>query len=329
MQPSSLPYGHPQYMIPYPVIIQMPPPIYSNLTKKEIRGIQNTINPIERVLCAGLMTNLNSGAKNRKRIVVVTDRSVYNLEPCKKGFSLFSMCEPSSTGFIVKRAIDIKKVSAITLSLAPTSQYILHVVGEHDYRFCGREKRNELITSIINAYFLSSQQPFPLFCTEDANLERYQKSEADVKARIDKKPHGDQVLVTPFMVSQGLDWILANRKQLIYSGPGNYTAQYMGAFYSSGSNFGPVQPSTHYSSYHPPYYIPEAQGGQWSATTVQNQETQPPSNIGSSLEVNNDYPGCTGTEIGWIKNRLSLMKLNTHIQLNTDFDKTYENQNNK
>jgi len=217
---------------------------------------------------------------------------------------------------------------------APTSQYILHVAGEHDYRFCGREKRNELITAIINAYFLSSQEPFPLYCTEEENLEKYQKSEADVKAQIDKRPHGEKVIITPFMVSQGLDWILANRKELIYSGPGNYTAQYMGvpnlAFYASGNYLvPPVQPAysqqTHYNSSLPSvpsYYIPEAQ------VSPNNQQSSV-EKTESNLEVNNGYPGCTGTEVNWIKNRLSLMKLNTHIQLNTDFDKTYENQEKK
>jgi len=325
MQPSFLPSNQPpiqpQYSSPYPVIIQRLSPIYSNLTKKEIRGIQNTIDPTEMIICAGTMTNLSNSIGNKKRIIVVTNSNIYNIEPRKDGLSLFALCTPSS-GFLIKRMIDVRKVYAITLSMAPASQYILHVAGEQDYRFCGQEKRNELITAIINAYFSSSQEPFPLYCTQESDLAKYQKSEADVKAKIDKRPQGDQVIVTPYMIAQGLDWILTNRKELIFTGPGNYTAQYMGGYFVPvGAH---TSPSTHYNSYIPrgpgqlpSYYIPEV------SQNIQQQPTE------TNLEVRNEYPGCTASEASWIKNRLCLMKLNTHIQLNTDFDKTYGPQEKK
>jgi len=198
----------------YPVQLPQGPSLESiiDLNTKQKAGIRNVINSKEKIFYAGVLPKINQQGTVQDRIIVITNRFIYNIDEKGGFFTSLSLC--SSSAFTIKRKINLNRVDAITLSTNPScekQQFIIHVRGEHDYLFNGRVARERVIKSLFNAHFANTFEPIGLFLRDEANLSKFQTSEDDVKSKKTKRPNHGLILVTPELASRGIEWIIFNR----------------------------------------------------------------------------------------------------------------------
>jgi len=199
--------------------------IYIDLTKEESAAVKNLVNPKDIIIFAGKVTKINERSLPQKRILVITNKTIYNIKHDDNVFFSFAFCS-STPGYSIKRRIKIEKISSITLSVHPFSkrqEFIINVKGEYDYYFNGGRKRDMIIESILTAHFLTPAEPFILYSREESDLSKFHTTKNDWKAKIDKRPSRDKILITPEIAIKGLEWIIYNRKGLI-----DYSHQYAG-----------------------------------------------------------------------------------------------------
>ena len=88
----------------------------------------------------------------------------------------------------VKRRIPLKLITAITLS-EKSSEFLLHVPAEYDYRFSHANKRPIIIVNLVKAILKATNQlKFKMFFVKDVNLTEYVTTEALAKKKISKMP---------------------------------------------------------------------------------------------------------------------------------------------
>jgi len=240
-QPQPQPQPQPQYQN----FGQPLPEVYIELNTKQKAGVRNLVSPKEKIFYAGVVPKINQGGKVQERILVITNKTVYNIDPNEGFFSGLALC--STPTFTVKRKIDINRINAITVSVNPTSeqqQFVIHVRGGHDYRYKGLKNRERIVKSFFNAHFANTLEPLVLFCREEIELAKFQTSEEDVKAKKSKRPQGEHILVTPENAAKGLEWMIFNRRFLAsmtnarYSGPQQFN-QYPQSPMNGGFNNSP------------------------------------------------------------------------------------------
>jgi len=309
----------PQYQNPGQVL----PEVYIELNTKQKAGVRNLVNPKEKIFFAGVVPKINQAGKVQDRILVITNKTVYNIDPNEGFFSGLALC--SNPTFTVKRKIDLSRVNAITVSVNPTSeqhQFVIHVRGGHDYRFKGLQNRERIVKSLFNAHFTNTLEPLVLFCRDEAELAKFQTSEEDVKAKKTKRPQGEHILVTPEHAAKGLEWIIFNRRFLAsmtnarYSGPQQFNHPYPqgpmnGGYnnypgpgpYGQGPSFpqqggypqgGQVDPrysspqTTNYNK--PQYYVPGFQPQQVNTQAPQHyQQENRPSTPNQNYQGQNNF----------------------------------------
>lgn len=215
-----LPY-QPQHPQTYPVPAGSIPPgiteTYMELAPKNKKEMLKLVGSKERIYYAGMVDKVNKHDNPQRRVLVITDKSVYNIDPDTNFFSSLALCTPAG-GFRIKRKISIPKVFGVTLSVNPTSeheQFIIHVQGEYDYRYNAGQKREKIIKSLMNSHFAQSNVPFVLFCRDEADLAKFHTNDDDLKEKKDKRPKEGKILVTPDLAQRGLDWIIFNRNNLV------------------------------------------------------------------------------------------------------------------
>lgn len=86
----------------------------------------------EAVHLSCLITKYNDLGFRQERALVVTDSAIYNVK--KKS---------------VQRRVPIEKLEALSLSTM-SSEFVLHVKGEYDYRLLSYERRKEIVEAILN-----------------------------------------------------------------------------------------------------------------------------------------------------------------------------------
>lgn len=95
-----------------------------------------------KILFSDLLIKVNKRNKMQERIFVITETTVYNIEP---------------NSYKMKRRIPLKGIGHISLSKLPDNFFILHVPNEYDYLLVSC-KKTEIITTIANAR-QRSQEP--------------------------------------------------------------------------------------------------------------------------------------------------------------------------
>jgi len=293
-----LPFQQPQgKYIPLPpgnnIPIYMPPQnlpeTFIDLNTKQKAGIRNIISAKERIFYAGVIPKVNHQGVVQERILVITNRFVYNIDQNNGFFASISLC--SSSGYSIKRKIQINRIDALTLSINPTcekQQFIIHVRGERDYLFNGRIGRERIIKSLFNAHFSNTLEFIGLFLRDESNLSKFQTSNSDVRCKKTKRPQGGIILVTPELAARGIEWIIFNKVFLANltrpfhgSIPSQQYNQYPvnNGFYPNGPNQGgfpsngyqapyggngygiPNQPYQGYDN-RPQFYLPDQQNNQ-------------------------------------------------------------------
>ena len=97
----------------------------------EISKMPGLVNN-EKVMLSTVITKYNDLGFRQERILVVTDNAIYNIK--RKS---------------VQRRIPIEKLEAMTMSTM-SSEFILHIKEEYDYRLLSYERRQEITEVILD-----------------------------------------------------------------------------------------------------------------------------------------------------------------------------------
>lgn len=208
-QPSSDPYQSNQRQ---PVL-----EVFNELENYQQMQVKKLLPIEEQIYFSGVVEKVNKNLVAQRRILVITNKSLYNIQPDDDGLipSLIISISPKSA---LKRKIDIKKIYGITISVDPRSdkgQFIIHVTDEYDYRYNAAQKLEKIVKTIMNIYWCNFGTPFVIYMKEEGDLAKYHTTEEDHKVRIDKRPKDGQMLVTKEMMNNGLNWLISNRGQFI------------------------------------------------------------------------------------------------------------------
>eukprot|EP00924_Labyrinthula_sp_SR-Ha-C_P016905 snap_masked-scaffold_6-processed-gene-18.28-mRNA-1 protein AED:0.36 eAED:0.66 QI:0/0/0/1/1/1/2/0/186 len=96
---------------------------------------------LEDVVYSGNVCKYNSWGALQKRVLVVTNKAIYNVLPGN-----YSKC---------KRRIDLNLIGSITCSQL-SEEFVLHVPSEYDYHFLTKDKV-KIIKLVKAAYFRSKE----------------------------------------------------------------------------------------------------------------------------------------------------------------------------
>jgi len=91
-------------------------------------------------------------------------------------------------GSKVRRRIDIRKLTAITISTL-SSEFVLHIESEYDYRLASDSKREKILLAICKSYAMNSKKkPLYFFFKDEFNLLSYTTTEENKKEGISRIP---------------------------------------------------------------------------------------------------------------------------------------------
>ncbi|KAL9644311.1 hypothetical protein ABK040_005772 [Willaertia magna] len=116
-----------------------------NHYNKLIQGILKQ-NGDTKVLFAGEVVKINKNLKNQKRIMIISDNHIYNIDPQE---------------FKVKRIIDLDDIDGASLSPFADDTFCLHVPNSYDYLYdC--DKKTEILDVLQNAVLKKAQKKLPV-----------------------------------------------------------------------------------------------------------------------------------------------------------------------
>ncbi|KAF2073563.1 hypothetical protein CYY_005112 [Polysphondylium violaceum] len=90
-----------------------------------------------RILFSDVLTKVNKRNKMQERIIIITDKSIYNVHP---------------TDYKLKRRISLESVTALSMSTMEDNFIIFHVNSEYDYVLISGRKI-EIATILVEAYY--------------------------------------------------------------------------------------------------------------------------------------------------------------------------------
>lgn len=108
----------------------------------------------EQIQLSEQVIKINSKQKEQKRVLLVTDKALYNLIP-----NSYKQC---------KRRIPIEKIASITISTA-SQQFAIHIPDEYDYLFKSTERAR--IVSSLKAGLKKKGFNLKTFITSDDNMQ--------------------------------------------------------------------------------------------------------------------------------------------------------------
>ncbi|CAK78829.1 unnamed protein product (macronuclear) [Paramecium tetraurelia] len=124
----------------------------------------------ERILLSCNLFKFNDYKKRQERSLLVSTKNVINLK-----------------GTSIKRKIPYNKIKAITLSSIGT-EFVIHVPDEYDYRYSSYDKRNKIVSKILEGYCLFTKAKLAIYFKEDVSLYNYATTKSDKKKHVSKIP---------------------------------------------------------------------------------------------------------------------------------------------
>ena len=108
----------------------------------------------------------------QERTLVITHLNIYNFK--KKS---------------VKRIIKIQNLAGMTKSThVGSTEFVIHVKKEHDYRMKSKEHRNEIFNTLKMAYISIMKMNLPIYAVKCKQLKDFSTTEKDVIKGITRKP---------------------------------------------------------------------------------------------------------------------------------------------
>ena len=121
----------------------------------------------EKVVLSCMVTKYNEANFRQERTLVLTENAIYNIKKSQ-----------------VKRRIPLEKLESITISTT-SSEFVLHIKEEYDYRYLSFERRSEIIETIL--YVLCTVRSlctaFKMFEVDSINLNQVMTTQANFKER--------------------------------------------------------------------------------------------------------------------------------------------------
>jgi hypothetical protein len=96
----------------------------------------------EAIVISCIVNKINRRGKPQQRRLLITDLALYNLDKSLLG------------RLSCRRRIEVKKINPIFVCLE-TSEFVLHVEGEYDYRFRHPNPHQVNVAGAIEKYFFS------------------------------------------------------------------------------------------------------------------------------------------------------------------------------
>ena len=133
----------------------------------------------EKIVLSCMVTKYNEAGYRQERVLILTENAIYNIKKNK-----------------VKRRIPYEKLDAITISTT-SSEFVLHVNDEYDYRYLSYERRPEIIETIL--YILCNVRSlctaFKMYEVELINLNSVMTTQANFKEKNKMRPPYSQMKI--------------------------------------------------------------------------------------------------------------------------------------
>ncbi len=125
----------------------------------------NNFPETELIILSSMVTKINRKGKNQERLLIITNKAIYNIKPNKLGAA--------------KRRIPWKSLVAISTSTT-SNEFVLHCPGEYDYRFLSnglsgdkQVPRDTIIECISKTHCrMMKANSLTVIVTSSENLER-------------------------------------------------------------------------------------------------------------------------------------------------------------
>ena len=137
----------------------------------------------EKVVLSAKLTKINNVNKKQERVLLLTDRNLYNILPGDTFLSLFTR---------IKRKIPYSNVRAMTVSRF-SQEFVVHVDKEHDYRFSSPTMKLKIVENLVDCYCKYHKKKMPLYYYDDLSLENFTTTIDDVEKK-QKKIHNIEPL---------------------------------------------------------------------------------------------------------------------------------------
>ena len=133
----------------------------------------------EKIYLSCLLTKYNEFGFRQDRVMVLTINAIYNLKRNA-----------------IQRRISLEKLEAVSLSTM-SSEFVIHVRDEHDYRFLSYDKRDEFVEVLL--YLVCSERKisngFPLYFVPLMNLNEVMTSRSNLKAKHMVRPEKEYLKI--------------------------------------------------------------------------------------------------------------------------------------
>lgn len=144
------------------------------------------MEPGERVILSSLITKVNQNQKKQERIIVITNKAVYNIVP-KSENAFWQFVGKIIPIQKIKRRIKLTSLFGVTYSKIGT-EFVIHVPTEYDYRFQSPNDRDIILETLIEAYYKANLKKMPMFFKEEFTLVSVCTTENDSKKGQNRLP---------------------------------------------------------------------------------------------------------------------------------------------
>jgi serum/glucocorticoid-regulated kinase 2 len=132
----------------------------------------------EKIIYSGFETKVNRRKQRQKRLLVITEKAIYNIGP------------PDFK--VVKRRILLHKISGIS-QCEEAKEFVVHVFEEYDYRYCS--ERAELIVDVLQyEYKRVARRNLEVISVEQSSLDKITLTRVKALSRAQWKESRAQLL---------------------------------------------------------------------------------------------------------------------------------------
>lgn len=104
----------------------------------------------KHVLFSGVVAKYNKNYKRQDRVLLITERAVYNLDP---------------NGYMINRRIPLRRVKGIMVSPLTDGYFIMNIPDEYDY-LLESNKKTEILKVLTENYTAATRSTLKFVCKE-------------------------------------------------------------------------------------------------------------------------------------------------------------------
>jgi len=154
--------------------------------------IQKVLAPEETILLSCVLYKYNKRFKRQERTLLITTKAIYNINRQEFLINFISVFHGE---FAIRRKMDITRLAGITVS-EMSSEFVLHIRGEYDYRYGSADKRDHILLALSHSYYLNvKNKPLAFYFKDDVNLIDYTTTEDDKKKGVLRMPKDEAKLL--------------------------------------------------------------------------------------------------------------------------------------